>query len=309
MKNVIIVNGDSKKCGIFQYGESAYMILKTSPNYDYHFLATNSEEHLHSSIEHLKPCAVIYNHHPETLKWLHNGITRPIANNTKIKQIVITGHESIKKFIGINSYIITDPYAKCGENEYAGVPPIPYDDRFQYSKPECLLKIGTSGISNITKSPIELINLINDQFNEDIILNLHVSDGDFVDSTGALSNSILDTYQKNAKSNIHINVTNKFLTPSELVAWLNNNDINLYWYNTPNVPGVSGSIDRALAAKKPFGVNSSSFFSHVRRDFNDINKVSIKTIIENGIEPFNQFYDMWSSENLIKFYESIIESC
>ena len=136
-----------------------------------------------------------------------------------------------------------------------------------------------------------------------------VSDGDFVDSTGALSNSILDTYQKNAKSNIHINVTNKFLTPSELVAWLNNNDINLYWYNTPNVPGVSGSIDRALAAKKPFGVNSSSFFSHVRRDFNDINKVSIKTIIENGIEPFNQFYDMWSSENLIKFYESIIESC
>jgi hypothetical protein len=307
MKSVIIVNGTSKNCGIFQYADSTFRILKTSPNYDYTFLSTNSEEHLLSSIEYCSPCAIIYNHHPETLKWLHNGITRPIANNTKIKQIVITGHEHVNKFIGVNAYVFPDPYTKCGENEYAGVLPILYDDKIQYSKPSGPIKIGTSGISNVTKSPIALISLINDQFDEDVILNLHLSNGDYVDSSGALSNSILDVYRKHAKSNVHINVTNKFFAPDELIAWLNNNDINLYWYTTPNVPGVSGSIDRALAAKKPFGVNGSSFFSHVRRDFNDINKIPIKTIVENGIEPFNQFYDMWNSESLIKFYEGIIE--
>jgi hypothetical protein len=75
---------------------------------------------------------------------LNNGITRPIANSTKTKQLAIVGHEHVNKFTGINSYIFTDPRKETSGDEYAGVPPITYYDDIQYSKPNNVLKIGTS---------------------------------------------------------------------------------------------------------------------------------------------------------------------
>jgi hypothetical protein len=308
MKNVAIVTGPAETCGIYQHAYSTYTILKTSNKYAYHLVTAGSESEFAEKISALNPCAIIYNHHPATLSWLHRGITRMIATQGT-KQIVITGHENVHKFMGVDSYVFTDPYKVCGENEYAGIIPILYDDTIKYSKPEGVIKIGTSGISNVNKSPENIIGLINEQFTEDVVVNLHLSNGAYVDASGTLTNSIVETFKKNAKSNIQINVTAAFLEPHELIKWLNGNDINLYWYHTsPNLPGVSGSIDRALAAKKPFGVNESSFFSHVRRDFNNLHKTPIKTIIESGIDPLNEFYDMWNASTLIKLYEDIIEN-
>jgi len=45
----------------------------------------------------------------------------------------------------------------------------------------------------------------------------------------------------------------------------------------------------------------------VRRDFNDLTKVSIKDIIAAGVEPLQEFYDAWNPTNLLNLYEDIIE--
>lgn len=305
MKKVAIVTGPAEMCGVYQHAYSTYNILKTSTKCEYHLVAAGSESSFMEQISALAPDAIIYNHHPATLGWLHSGVTGAMSIYN-ITQIVITGHEHVHKFAGINAYVFTDPYKVCGKNEYAGIVPILYDDTIKYLAPNGIIKIGTSGISNVNKCPEHIVGLINEQFTEDVILNLHLSNGNYVDTTGALTNSIVEVYRKHAKSNIQINVTAAFLETSDLIRWLNSNDINLYWYHTPPVPGVSGSIDRALAAKKPFGVNESSFFSHVRRDFNNLHKTPIKTIIESGIEPLNEFYDKWNAISLIQLYEGII---
>jgi len=307
MKKVILVTGATKECGIYQYADSVYEILKTSKKYDFEFLATNSHKEFNERVLTVDPCAIIYNHHPATMRWLDNGITRPIGRNSDIVQIAIVGHEHVNRFTGINSYIFTDPRNKNVEDDYAGVPPITYYDDIQYSKPNGTLKIGTSGISNVTKNLASIISLINDQFTEDVILNLHLSSGSFVDPSGGLSKSLADACRKHAKSNVQINVTQEFFNKKDLITWLNGNDINLYWYQTPNVPGVSGSVDRALASKKPFGVNGSSFLSHVKRDFNDLTKTPIKDIVNSGIEPLNEFYNAWNPQKLLALYEGIIE--
>ena len=307
MKKVILVTGATKECGIYQYADSVYEILKTSKNYEFEFLATDSYQKFNARVSEVDPYAIIYNHHPYTLQWLNNGITRPIANSTKTKQLAIVGHEHNNKFTGINSYIFTDPRKETSGDEYAGVPPITYYDDIQYSKPNEVLKIGTSGISNVTKNLEQLIGLINEQFNEDVILNLHLANGAYVDPSGGLSNSLEQACRKLAKSNIKINVTQEFFNKKDLIAWLNQNDINLYWYRTPNVPGVSGSVDRALSSKKPFGVNDSTFLSHTRRDFNDLTKTSIKDIVAGGIQPFQEFYDKWNAETVLSFYERIVD--
>jgi len=313
MKNVLLVTGESKECGIYQYADSVFEILKTSKKYEFTFLATNNKDDLFNHIENEEnnTVAIIYNHHPHTMNWLNSGITRPIKNSGLVKQIVIFGHEHLNTFTGVDHYIHTDPNAGHNDflasGEFAGIPPITYYDDIQYSKPEGTIRIGTSGIGNRTKDLPTLIRLINEQFTEDVILNLHVSDGVFVDPSGKLSGALVDQCLELANSNVKINFTRDFLSKRNLISWLNQNDINLYWYQTPDVPGVSGSVDRALASRKPFGVNHSSFLSHVRRDFNDLTKVSIKDIITAGVEPLQEFYDAWNPTNLLNLYEDIIE--
>lgn len=305
MKKVLIVTGSEVECGIYQYGLATYNILKNSNKNHYEFLATGSLEEFMRRVRDFD--VVVYNHHPHTLNWLSSGITRPLHNEGVVKQIVIYGHEHKNKFTGVDAYLVTDPYAEIGENEYNDMPPITNYENIVYSPPKGIVKIGTSGIGNRTKNLPQIINLINEQFTEEVILNLHVSDGKFVDPSGRLSEDLVALVKRRANSNIKVQVTRAFLDKKELVSWLNENDINLYWYDTPNVPAVSGSVNRAIESRKPFGVNDSSFFSHVRKDFNDLTKVSIKQIIEGGIEPFSEFNRIWSAENFINNYEKIIE--
>jgi hypothetical protein len=305
MKKVLIVTGPEVECGIYQYGLATYNILKNSNKNHYEFLATDSPEEFMRRVRDFD--VVVYNHHPHTLNWLSSGITRPLHNEGVVKQIVIYGHEHKNKFTGVDAYLVTDPYAEIGENEYNDMPPITNYENIVYSPPKSIIKIGTSGIGNRTKNLSQIVKLINNQFTEEVILNLHVSDGKFVDFSGQLSMSLIEMCKRQANENVQIKVTRGFLDKLELVFWLNENDINLYWYDTPNVPGVSGSINRAIEAKKPFGVNQSSFFSHVRRDYNDLTKTSIKEIVGNGYQPFEEFLNMWSSHKFIENYESIIE--
>ena len=160
MKKVILVTGATKECGIYQYADSVYEILKTSKQYEFEFLATNSDREFNDRVSVADPYAIIYNHHPSTLNWLNNGITRPIANLTKTKQLAIVGHEHVNKFTGINSYIFTDPRKETSGDEYAGVPPITYYDNIQYSKSNdvyTLVRIvynHTSGSSAMTRCPV-----------------------------------------------------------------------------------------------------------------------------------------------------------
>jgi len=307
MKKVLLVTGATKECGIYQYAESLYDILKTSKKYQFEFLATNDEHEFSAWVHENDPCTIIYNHHPVTLRWLNNGITRPVKNMRNIKQIVLFGHEHVDKFTNVDAYVYTDPTMKVEENEHAGLPPVMYYDDIQYSKPSGTIKIGTSGIGNITKNLSAIIKLINEQFTEDVILNLHVSNGAFVDPTGKLSSKLIEECRSLANPNVQINVNQEFLDKEDLIRWLNGNDINLYWYSTSSVYGVSSSLDRALASRKPFGVNDSSFLKHMRRDFNDLTKTSIKDIIASGAEPLNEFYDKWNAETVLSFYERIVD--
>jgi len=307
MKKVILVTGPTKECGIFQYADSVFEILKTSKRYDFEFFATGSSEHFTNYVEETSPYAVIYNHHPWTLEWLNSGITRPLKNLKGLKQIVITGHEHFNQFTGVDDYIFTDPRVTSEDNKHSGIPPITYYDDIQYSPPKGPLKIGTSGFGSRTKSIPKIIGMINEQFTEDVILNLHISDGMYVDPTGGVSNRLVEECRKLIKSNVQMNVVRELLPKKDLITWLNSNDVNLYYYMTPDVLGVSGSVDRALAAKKPFGVNNNTLLSHTQRSFNDIDKVSIKDIVAGGIKPFQEFYDAWNPNKLLTLYEGLLD--
>jgi hypothetical protein len=302
LKKVLLVTGHVKECGIYQYADSLFEILMKSKTYQFIFVSISNADALNEYVNAVNPYAIIYNHHPTTMPWLNNGVTRPLKNLKSIKQIMITGHEHVHEFIGIDSYVFVDPRSKNGT-----IPPITYYDDIVYSKPDNVVKIGTSGFANRTKNIKKIISLINEQFDDKVILNIHLSDGAFIDPSGNMSSRMIAELRSIAKSNIEININQNFMDKNSLIRWLNQNDINLYWYESAPVPGVSASINHALAAKKPFGVNDCTLLNHVRKEYNDLEKTKIIDIVKNSPEKLNEFYAAWNQNTVLKYYEDVLD--
>jgi hypothetical protein len=306
LKTVLLVTGSVQACGIYQYADSLFEILKESKNYEFVFVAISNEDQLKSIVEEKNPYAIIYNHNPHTLGWFNNSITRPFKQVKNIRQFVITGHEHINNFIGIEKQILIDPRSQREGIAVPGLPPIKYYDDVVYAPPKGTIKIGTSGFGNRTKQLEQIIDMINDQFDDEVILNIHFPDGAYIDTSGKLGSSIIDRAISKAKSNIKVNVNREFMKKEHLIKWLNANDINLYCYHSAPVPGVSASINHAIAARKPFGVNDCTLLNHVRREYNDLTKTKICDIIDQSPKHLTEFYDAWNSNTVLELYEGLM---
>lgn len=309
MKNVAIVSGPVKNCGIHTFASCMHEILQTSTKYKFHFFEVNTAEEMLSLVDTHNVSSVIYNWHPGTSPWCTPEFTKSM---TKFNQFLIKGHELYnqqREFDNIKAFITVDPTLPQTENSYPGIRPIAYYDDIQYSPPSKVIKIGTSGFGHYKKGLNKLVDMVNSQFKgEEVELNIHFSIGQFVDpSGGAAKQAIYSALAGGLNENVKLNVCHDFFDKQSLIKWLNNNDINIYCYDYYDGPGVSSSVDKALAAKKPMGINDSNYFKHIRKDSIDVNKTPIKEIISAGIEPLQEFYDKWNSETFLNQYHYLLD--
>lgn len=309
MKNVALVSGPIRNCGIHTYASCVYEIVKSSTKYKFYFFEVNSAEEMLSLVQQHQVSAVIYNWHPAIMPWCTGAFTKTI---TEFDQFLISGHELYQEgetFDNIKCYLTIDPTLPETANSWPGVRPITYYPGIEYRPQNGVLKIGTSGFGQQKKGFGRLVDILNEQFKtEPVELNVHFSVGHFVDPTGnAAKHSVYESAHRLNK-NIKLNVTHQFFEKQELIQWLNSNDINVYCYDYYHGPGVSSSIDKALAAQKPMGVNDSNYFKHVRKDQIDIYKTPIRDIVKQGIEPLKEYYDQWNPTTFLDQYENMLGS-
>lgn len=305
MKQIAIVSGPVKGCGIYYWGINAYDILKHSKKYKFHFVTASSYPEFLAKTHGMD--LIIYNWHSVTMPWC----TTEVFKNTLTPQFLIHGHtlnSELIDFTGIDEFITVDPSMSYGlKNFHSGYRPIAYYEDIVYNKPNGVLKIGTSGVGHDGKNINSMLNLINDQFDEPVIFNIHWSVGDYVGVNSDALEHKLNALKSLAKPNVELNFTIKRLSEYDNVKWLNNNDINLYMYNNYDCDGVSASVDKALAAKKPIGVNTTGYFRHIISDEINIDKTPIKNIINSGISPIEKYYDMWNPKTFLEQYEGIFD--
>ena len=70
--------------------------------------------------------------------------------------------------------------------------------------------------------------------------------------------------------------------------------------------GLSSAIDYAISCGRPFAINSSYMFRHLRDVYPEINldNNSIKDVLSLGNYPSMQLKELWSNENIRnKFYD------
>jgi hypothetical protein len=307
MKNVAILTGSKQDCGIYYYARNLHNMLTKSKHNNYLLFTCDSESEMQKIVQDNSIDVVIHNWHPTTMRWLNQYV----IDKNKVRQFMIIGHEGRFEtihFHNIEHYITIDVTAPDTEKVHPGVRPIVIYEDIQYSSPGNVLKIGTSGIGQHNKNLNVIIDIINRQFNEPVELNVHFSPGFYTPLKEDAITQLIEHYKKYAKSNVKINYTLERFSEYDLIKWLNNNDINIYYYETFDAVGVSGSTDRALSARKPIGVNTSNFFRHIISDDINIEKTPIKEIVAKGLTPLSKYYTMWNSDTLLAQYDGLVNS-
>lgn len=305
-KSVAFVQGSEKNCGIYYYAQTVVDILKKSENYDFYLFECDSEEEFHNRC---KADVVIINYHPTTLSWFNPAVSSRIKQMQFFIDDQADRKDRMYHLLPKVKEVITMDVTKPQELHFhPGVRPVQFYDDIVYNTPKLPIRIGTSGIGRMAKNLDKMVALINSQFTEQVEFRIHLSVGKYAGFNDAQTVQLIDYCKRMLAPNIKCIFTNEKFSDRELVQWMNQNDVNIFIYDNADCDNVGSSIDKALAARKPFGVNSSNLLRHVFKDETNLEKTSIKQIIANGIAPLEEYYNKWNSKKLIDQYETLLRN-
>lgn len=308
MENILFVNHNIERCGIYQYGKRVFDISKKSKSYNFEYVEVTSPDDLFLAVKNKNPKIIVYNYVPDTLPWFNNFIFETIKNSG-IQQGNIVHNCQYGNF---DFYLHQDPYYKNNQKNYALLRPL-----FEYipsdninSKEDNTIKIGTFGFGGQHKFVPEICRLVSEEFGNSeykVELNLHITEGFY---SGNFFEEIKKESLNNSNyKNISLNMTSDFLSNQSLMDFLYNNDLNIFFYeNYSFYNGISSSVDYGLSVKKPMAICKSNMFSHIM-DTNPsicVEDTDLIDIIKNGFTPLQQKCDSWSHENFIHNIEMIV---
>lgn len=307
MKNILFINHSQKSCGVQQYGKRVANIFKGSIKYNVVYAEPTSENELSGLIQILRPTAVIYNYLSETIPWLSPESIEQIRRSGLTKQGLIV--HNINYSTDFDFYLHQNPMYPQNGNNYSLLRPLFNFPQPRY-EPGSRIKIGSFGFGFKIKKHDAICELVNDQF-EEAEINMHLTLSYFRPNVKELDEVKELCRSKITKPGISLNFNSEFLDDEKIVESLSENDLNVFLYeHYDNYNGISSVIDYALSAKRPIAVCRSNMFAHV----NDtepsicIENSSLKSIMQNGINPIKKFHEAWSQDNFIKRLENILDS-
>lgn len=309
MKTILIINSVEKQCGVYQYGLRVGKILSESKKNKFIYLELDSVQDLYKSVEEYNPQFIIYNR-CGVLHWVTPEVVEQFRNKKIFQFNLIHNAYNYEQFF--DAYLHQHPYWKnVGERDFAIPRPLPFYTKKENDKSSNVIRIGSFGFGLINKYYDEVCRIVNEQFTiENVELRLHLTHGTYAGSNQQ-PERIIESCKKNiTRSNINLKITTDFIGDEELLEFLGDNDLNIFFYQDyHDYNGISSVIDYALAVEKPIAINKSSMYSHIINASPSIcvEDNSLKDIISNGFSPLKERKDSWSHENFIDTVEKIIK--
>ena len=307
--SVLFVNYAVENCGVHQYGKNLFNAISKSLKYQFHYIAVSGLSEIDGHVSKFKCDAIIYNYHPQTLPFINPHMTR------RFRQVNIAiMHEMTQleadtmpnKFF--QYYVMGDPTLE--ENNpfvfKTGRLILPYKNEKRVPD---IVTIGTFGFSVGSKGYQRLIDVVQEEFDEAII-RIHVPSNGIVDPQGFDADlQIKLCQQRIRKPGIKIPASRDFLDQKAMLDFLAENTVNAFLYDYLKVAGISSSIDHAMAVQRPIAITKSVMFRHMLTLSPPITieDISLKQIIRNGTAPFDRLVMLWSEENMMREYETILD--
>jgi nucleoside-diphosphate-sugar epimerase len=306
-------------CGIGLRGELTSKILTSIPSNKYNFIRefVDNNNDLDVAIQKHYPNIIIYNYHSGATPWLNDQSIRLKYNTIKhimihydLLQIHIDNFNP-SNFVGFN-YIITDNDTLNTNNTSIFLVPrsIPFSDKISIeNRIDTIPKIGFQGFGFGHKGIDKIARQIQNEFDE-AIFRLHMPSSYFCDRHGnEAKKRVSEVCSIITKPGIKIEVSHDFLSDEDIIKWLNENTINCYFYDYLPNSGIASSPDYAIAARRPIAVNNSRMLTNLHNltPSIEIEKTSLKDIINNGITPLLPIYEKYKQENVVRRYEDICD--
>jgi len=314
----------SSYCGIGIRGKLTSDILTNYESKKYKFITIYADGNgeIEDFIVKHKPSILIYNYHfittpylnDQTLRQKYNDIIHIMIHYDVTQDMVNSFHPD--NFCGFK-HIITDnekivkPF-KDGTGIFIvtrSPPPslqIPNDDELRRDK---IPIIGFQGFGFPHKGINRIAYKIQEEFDE-AIFRLHIPSSFYGDPNGdSARQRVAEVQQIITKPGIKIEASYDFLSDEEIVKWLNNNTVNCYFYDYLENSGIASSPDYAISARRPIAINNSRMFInlHDLTPSIEIEKNSLKQIIENGITPLLPIYEKYKPQNVVCDYENVCD--
>lgn len=279
-----------------------------------HYNAINFEE-IQDLYQKHKPHVIIYMFCSRTTAWMTDATWK---KNIPCKHLVIDADVTQKsindfskeKFHNFDGLISLDPSldVQLRDDVFLINHIMPKVNPSEYIETG-VVKIGFHGSPTFNKGIIELVDIVQNEFDEAQI-NFHCplhfpnnghTPNEFMSNINAVKKRI-------TKTGIKFSLTSDIISNQELVDRLSQNTINCY-FNQDSPYNLTGSaIHTALAAKRPIAIKRSRA-SKAYLNTNPsicIEDNSLKDIISFGFSPLESIYEKFTPENVCNDFEKII---
>jgi len=305
---------DRGRCGVSLTGSLLANILDKHPLYKIKTIYTDSIDNCSKKILDYKPDLVIFNFHKGVNPWIETMNLRELYADIKcicivydqakqiaeqwnpythpVWQYMMTYDESVPQNEGV--FVVNHLPAKAPTVKYVehGIP-----------------IIGWQGFPAPWKGVHRIAAQVQNEFDEAII-RLHMPDGFFTQPKNVYGPQILAQVKSIiTKPGIKVEVSNNWLNEQGIVNWLAQNTINCYFYDYLDGAGMSGSIDYAIAARRPIAITKSHQFKSYwsLEPTIIIESSSLKQIIANGTKPWEPVYKRFTPEQIHKDFTNIFK--
>lgn len=295
-------------------GQLLANVLESHPDYNIEIFHTDDKQAAQNKIEVIRPDATILNFHPGVNPWMENLMLRSIYPNMKNFCIVWDKANQFAEQWNpythpVWQYMLTfEDSAVENEGVFRVNHVLPVHPTVQYVD-RGVPVIGWQGFPAPWKGVHRIAAQVQHEFDEAII-RLHMPDGFYTQPKNVYGPQILQQVRSIiTKPGIKIEVSNDWLEEQDIVNWLAQNTINCYFYDYLDGAGMSGSIDYAIAAKRPIAITKSHQFKtywNLQPTIN-IEESSLKQIIANGLQPWEPVYKRFTKEQIWEDFNRIFQ--
>lgn len=297
---VLFVNHRDRQCGVFQFFKRLSEPVLKSVAFDAYYIDPGQEAEFDHWLSLLAPKIVVFNFYTSaTMPWLTPQKVQQVKMRAKTACVF---HEVPIEHMGFDLIYYQDPDSTDGGIALAR--PIPTYTKNGYLDHDIPV-IGSFGFGLGGKGFTRLIDLVCEQF-EYAHIRLNIPYAKFGDENGQGARSWAQSAREHlTNSGITLEVTHEFLDEPQLLNWLAHNDINCFCYDENYGRGISGTIDYALAVRRPIAITQSWQFKHIwsRDDSLLVENYKLPYIIDRGVSHLEKFHNEWGDAAVLAAFE------
>lgn len=181
-----------------------------------------------------------------------------------------------------DAYMLPDPSTNYKGEQKCWTFPRPLEPQPQILRGRNLVPvIGTFGFATWGKRWEEIVKAVNKEFSSAVV-RINIPPATYVPNATKIFEDIKELCLKTAKPGIQVEVTDKYMTKSELIEWCFYNDLNCFLYMRPGMEGLAAATDQAISARQPLVVSADPTFRHIHKYLRPYPEISLTEALDSG---------------------------